>query len=235
MSREAIILAGGFGTRLREVVADVPKPIAPIAGQPFLNYILKYLKHFGFEKVVLSVGYQGEKIHELYGDEFEGIQLEYAFEDEPLGTGGAIKFSMEKTSAEEVLVLNGDTFFEVDLDELYELHESLLGDVTMVLREVEKPDRYGTVVLGEYSRVNQFNEKQEGLDSGLINGGVYLIDRGAFELVPLEQKFSIEQDFYAKYLKEIKLHGYISTGYFIDIGIPEDYYTANEAFKGFKY
>lgn len=235
MSREAIILAGGFGTRLREVVADVPKPIAPIAGQPFLNYILKYLKHFGFEKAVLSVGYQGEKIQELYGDEFEGIKLDYAFEEEPLGTGGAIKFSMDKTSAEEVLVLNGDTFFEVDLDELYEVHENLLGDVTMVLREVEKPDRYGTVLLGEYDRVHQFNEKQEGLDSGLINGGIYLIDRGAFELVSLEQKFSVEQDFYAKYLKEIKIHGYISTGYFIDIGIPEDYYTANEAFKGFKY
>jgi D-glycero-alpha-D-manno-heptose 1-phosphate guanylyltransferase len=235
MSREAIILAGGFGTRLREVVADVPKPIAPIAGQPFLNYILKYLKHFGFDKAVLSVGYQGEKIQDLYGNEFEGIKLEYAFEDEPLGTGGAIKFSMLKTTSEEVLVLNGDTFFEVDLDELYQVHEELLGDVTMVLREVEKPDRYGTVVLAEYDRVSQFNEKQEGLKSGLINGGVYLIDRGAFELVPLDQKFSIEQDYYAKYLELIKIHGYISTGYFIDIGIPEDYYTANEAFKGFKY
>lgn len=235
MRREAIILAGGFGTRLREVVADVPKPIAPIADQPFLNYIFKYLKHFGFQHVVLSVGYQGEKIQALYGNEFEGISIDYAFEEEPLGTGGAIKFSLEKTTAEEVLVLNGDTFFEVDLDELYQVHDNWLADVTMVLREVEKPDRYGTVVLGDYHRVKQFNEKQNGLDSGLINGGVYLIDKGAFDHLPLPQKFSIEQDYFSTFLEELKIHGFTSQGYFIDIGIPSDYHIANEAFKGFKY
>lgn len=235
MKREAVILAGGFGTRLREVVADVPKPLAEVAGQPFLNYVLKYLKHFEFEHVVLSVGYQGEKIQEYYGDEFEGIRISYAFEKEPLGTGGAIKFSMEQTSAEEVLVLNGDTFFEVDLEELYQVHDNYISDVTMVLREVEKPDRYGTVELGDLHRVKAFREKQTGLESGLINGGVYLIDRGAFDGLDLPQKFSIEQDFYAKFLDVLKIYGYNSQGYFIDIGIPEDYYAANEAFKGFKY
>lgn len=235
MKREAVILAGGFGTRLREVVANVPKPLAEVAGQPFLNYVLKYLKYFDFEHVVLSVGYQGEKIQEYYRDEFEGIQISYAFEKEPLGTGGAIKYSIEKTVSEEILVLNGDTFFEVDLDLLYQVHENYLSDVTLVLREIEHPNRYGTVELDDLNRVIAFKEKQAGLLSGLINGGVYLIDRGAFEGLDLPQKFSIEQDFYAKFLDVLKIYGYNSQGYFIDIGIPEDYYAANEAFKGFKY
>mgnify|MGYP000200147662 CR=1 FL=1 len=235
MIKEAIILAGGFGTRLREVVDDVPKPIAPIAGQPFLNYVFRYLKSNNLNKAILSTGYQGDKISDLYQKESHGLALSYAREEEPLGTGGAIKFAMESCDSDSILVLNGDTFFDVDLSKLAEFHANQKADISMVLRSIDSPDRYGTVSLSG-DRITQFNEKQAGLKNGLINGGVYLINRRVWEKVPpLPDRFSIETEFFAPYINELHIAGMISDGYFIDIGIPSDYYQANDDFVSFKY
>ena len=231
MIEEAIILAGGFGTRLREVVANVPKPMAQVADRPFLDYLFEYLEHHGVKRAVLSVGFQGDIVQNHYQDKYGAIDLEYAFEEEPLGTGGAIRFALSKCHSENVLILNGDTFFDVDLNALNDFHEHS----TMVLREVERPDRYGTLELDESSNITSFMEKRKGLTTGLINGGVYVINKSTFGDFDLGDKFSIENEFFAPHCQAISLKGFVSEGYFIDIGIPEDYYRANDEFRSFKY
>lgn len=231
MSREAIILAGGLGTRLRKVVGDTPKPMAVVGGRPFLEHLLRYLKSFDFDHIILSVGYQGEVVKSHFGDEFQGIKITYAQEKQPLGTGGAIKFAMRKCESEQILVLNGDTFFQIDYNAFYVSHNSYDADVSLVLRRVSKPDRYGTVSLSQSCQILNFTEKRKGLLSGLINGGVYLIRKRSFEECKLPSKFSIEDDFFHAHLGSLKMQGFISEGYFVDIGIPEDYFKADEKFR----
>lgn len=231
MGREVIILAGGLGTRLRKVIGETPKPMAAVAGRPFLEHVLNYLRRFNFEHVILSVGYRWESIQSHFGDSFQGIKISYAIEKQPLGTGGAIKFAMEKCKGNQVMVLNGDTFFEVNLNDFYNSHNDSSADVSLVLRKVNQPDRYGTVSLNESHKVLQFIEKRKGLVTGLINGGVYLICRRAFESFKLPTKFSVEEEFFAIHLHSLKIQGFISDGYFIDIGVPKDYAKANEKFR----
>ena len=135
--KEAIILAGGFGTRLKHIISDVPKPMAPILGEPFLSFLFRRLKMAGIEHIVLSTGYLHEKIEGFYGNEFEGIRFSYSQETDPLGTGSAMLFGMEKTCADQVLVLNGDTLFDIDFDALYRFHEATNADLSVALRQVE--------------------------------------------------------------------------------------------------
>src|ERR1700756_184045 len=149
MLKEAIILAGGFGTRLREVVANVPKPMAPVNQKPFLDYLLKYLAHYEIKRVILSVGYLAEKIKEHYGNSFAGMEIVYSVEKEPLGTGGGIRLAMEKCKDYDVVVLNGDSFFEIDLHSFYNQYSDSVGDGALALRKVANAARYGTIKLGE--------------------------------------------------------------------------------------
>ena len=151
---EVIILAGGLGTRLRSVVSEVPKCMAPVAGKPFLWYLLKYLTNYDVSKVILSVGYLREVIYEWIGKikcEFP-FEFEYAVEEIPLGTGGGIKLALERTTAKNVVILNGDTFFDVNLDELMETHCQLSSAVTIALKSMEEFDRYGCVIINERSK-----------------------------------------------------------------------------------
>ena len=236
MLKEAIILAGGFGTRLQSVVSDVPKPMAPINNEPFLNYIFDYLKYYKIEHVVLSTGYLSEKISEYYKNEFQGIKISYTREEKPLGTGGGIRLAMEKCHTENVLVLNGDSFFDVDISAHYQNHVGKGSDCTLALRKVNNAARYGTIVLGDANKINAFKEKDSIEQSGLINGGVYIINRGLYLYKTTTNfNFSIEKDFYEKRINEINIFGFEYEGYFIDIGIPEDYKKAQDDFKGFKY
>ncbi len=236
MLTEAIILAGGFGTRLQSVVSDVPKPMAPINNIPFLNYVLDYLKFYKVEHVVLSTGYLSEKIIEHYGNDYQGIKISYTKEETPLGTGGGIRLAMEKCFTESVLVLNGDSFFDVDIQTHYTHHLSKQSDCTLALRKVENAARYGTIILGNSGIIESFKEKDNVEKEGLINGGVYIINRELFlnKTAP-NIAFSIEKDFYEKRINEINIFGFEYDGYFIDIGIPEDYKKAQDDFKGFKY
>lgn len=178
---EAIILAGGKGTRLQAVVSDVPKPLAPIQGTPFLNFLLKYLKNQGVSRVVLSVGYLKEKIYEIYSHGFEGIELDFCEETEPLGTGGAVVAALEKTQADHVWILNGDTFFDVQLDKMKQFHEQHQSEFTLALKPMSDLSRYGNVKLSENYKILSFEEKgapRNGVNNpGLINGGIYLINR----------------------------------------------------------
>lgn len=236
MVTEAIILAGGFGTRLQTVVNDVPKPMAPVDGQPFLNYVLMYLKHYGIKHVVLSTGYLAHKISAYYNDGYEGMRVSYAIEDTPLGTGGGIRLAMQQCETKDILVLNGDSFFDVNLNTYFAQYQGFGSHGALALRRVENASRYGTIIQGNEQRIAAFKEKDSVDKPGLINGGVYLLNKEMFMVsTPAAKAFSIEKDFFETELSTITLCGFEHDGYFIDIGIPEDYHKAQEDFKNFKY
>ena len=227
MGKEVIILAGGLGTRLRDVVKDVPKCMAPVAGKPFLWYLLKYLSCFDVEKVVLSVGYLRDVIMD-WMDENSGefpFGFDYAMETVPLGTGGGIKLALSKCYKSNVIVLNGDTFFDVDLDGLYGQHRLHPDSITLALKPMEHFDRYGNVLVNN-GLITAFEEKKH-CGKGLINGGVYVINRLGDMFNGLPERFSFETDVLQPQCVKGNLYGVVQNGYFIDIGIPEDYARAN--------
>ena len=217
---EAVILAGGLGTRLRGVINEIPKPMAPVRDKPFLYYVLQYLEKQNISKAVLAVGYKYEVIKDYFGDKFNDIDLIYAIEDEPLGTGGAIKNATENISNNNFILINGDTFFNVDIASLTKTHLSSNADVTLSLKEMHNFDRYGSVEL-EQNSIKAFNEKKQ-TKKGLINGGVYAVNKNIFNLID-KKRFSFEQEILEAKVSSLDMKAYICDGYFIDIGIPEDY------------
>ncbi|MDD9911787.1 MAG: nucleotidyltransferase family protein [Alphaproteobacteria bacterium] len=218
-----IILAGGFGTRLKTVVSDVPKPMAPIAGVPFLERQMRYMLKFGVTEFTLSVHHQHEKIEAHFGDTFESIPITYALEEEPLGTGGGIVFAMRTSSSEEpILVLNGDSFIEMDYAAIYQQHCASDTSLTMALRHIPDTSRSGIVTL-EGDTITSFGERGEAGVSGLINAGVYAITPCLFEDYQTGQAFSFEYDFMQQKAPDLEAVGYLTDGYFIDIGVPDDY------------
>lgn len=230
---EVIILAGGLGTRLRSVLNEVPKCMAPVADRPFLWYLLKHLTKFDVTKVILSLGYlRGVVIDwiEEHKDEFP-FAFDYVVEDEPLGTGGGIKLALEKTSKSNVVVLNGDTFFDVKLNELYERHCLYPSSITLALKPMENFDRYGNVqICRDTNKILAFDEKKH-CDDGLINGGVYIINTLEPIFDGLLQRFSFETEVLQPQCQLGKLYGMVQNGYFIDIGVPDDYAKANTEFS----
>lgn len=230
---ECIILAGGMGTRLQSVVSDVPKCMAPVAGHPFLYYLFTSLTGAGFRHIILALGYKHEIIEEWIRTNPFPVKISTVIEDTPLGTGGAVKLALSKATTDEVFILNGDTFFDVNYPEMQDLHKQMHASATVALKKMEKFDRYGVVdIERQANRILCFNEKQY-CESGLINGGIYLINRHELKYFP--DKFSLEKDFFETAVHTSTLSGYISEGYFIDIGIPEDYERAQTDFKDEKY
>ncbi|MBX2078199.1 nucleotidyltransferase family protein [Campylobacter peloridis] len=213
---QAIVLAGGLGTRLKSVVQDLPKPMAPINGKPFLTFVLEYLKKQGITEVILSVSYKYELIQEYFKKEFKGMKIRYNVEKELLGTGGAIKDAL-KLIQNQAYVLNGDTIFDIDLKKLV-LNDS---KICIALKQMQNFDRYGTVNVDDQGIITSFEEKIF-KKLGLINGGVYLLKKDIFDEFDLEKKFSFEEFLQKKY-KILKIQAKIFDDYFIDIGIPQDY------------
>jgi D-glycero-alpha-D-manno-heptose 1-phosphate guanylyltransferase len=234
MITEAIILAGGFGTRLQEVVSKVPKPMAEINGEPFLNYIFYKLKKEGIRTVVLSVGYLSQHIINYYKEEFAGIKIYYSIENTPLGTGGGIKLAIQNCKQHEILVLNGDSFFNVPIQKFYQNHISKNGDCSIALRHVVNASRYGSVETDSKDRIISFQEKKEIEVSGNINGGIYILNKKHFLENTTSGNFSIEQNYFQAQHKKEKFYGFPFHNYFIDIGIPESYNQANSDFKKFE-
>ncbi|MBP5190790.1 MAG: nucleotidyltransferase family protein [Bacteroidales bacterium] len=225
---EAIILAGGFGTRLRSVVSDVPKPMAPINGRPFLELLLDHIIGYGFDHIVLSTGYLHEKIEAHFGTEYKSVPLSYAVESEPLGTGGGMRNALKYCKEEDIIVLNGDTLFKIDYNNLRRFYHSHPTRLAVVLRQVSNTARYGSVCTDCCDRIARFTEKTASGGLGTINGGIYMLNRSLLEEQPADTAFSFEEEIMQKRYKDEPFYAYISSAYFIDIGIPEDYQKLNE-------
>ena len=220
--KEAIILAGGLGTRLRSTVPDLPKCLAPVAGRPFLSFVIDHLRMQGIERFIFSLGYQSEKIEAFLNKDYPTLDHVNVIEEEPLGTGGAIRLAMEKAATPHVLVANGDTIFRFRMETMEHLHLEKAAACTLALKPMKDFDRYGVVEIDQEGRITSFREKQH-YASGLINAGVYLLDREKFMSIGFPLKFSFEKDFLEARCSMGEFFGAVQEGYFIDIGIAEDY------------
>ena len=225
---ECIVLAGGLGTRLRGVVGDLPKCLAPVAGRPFLGWMLDNLELCGFDHIILSLGFGSDAVQAFLAQRTSRTGIECVVEREPLGTGGAIRLALTRAREESVFVINGDTWFDLSFREMLETHRESGATATLALKPMRDFDRYGTVSLGEDGRtVEAFHEKAPCAE-GLINGGIYLLRRDALEALP--EKFSMEREWLEPQVASGCLASYVSDGYFLDIGIPEDYQRAQADF-----
>jgi D-glycero-alpha-D-manno-heptose 1-phosphate guanylyltransferase len=219
---EAIILAGGLGTRLQSVVADVPKCMAPINNIPFISFIVKYLQNEGVTKFIFSLGYKSDIVINFLNEKFKDLDKEFVIETEPLGTGGAIKKACEATTEEDVLVVNADTIFNIPLATLLAFHKYNKSNCTLALKELHNFYRYGIVEYKSDYTIHKFKEKQF-CEQGTINGGVYALNVKEFISNDFPEKFSFEKDYLEKHVYENKFYGLKFDHYFIDIGIPQDY------------
>lgn len=223
---EAIILAGGLGTRLREVVKDTPKCLALINGNPFLYYIIKNLQENNISKFIFSLGYLSKDVLLFLETNFSRLDYCYVVEDEPLGTGGAIKLALKKSNQDLVVITNADTYFNFNLNELITFHVLKNAIVSIGLVEMQNYERYGTVLINEDGVVVEFVEKKFN-EKGTINAGFYCLDKSHFlDSTTSMNTFSFEKDYIEKEVFGNKIYGVLFRGTFIDIGIPEDYYKA---------
>ena len=228
--KEAIILAGGLGTRLRSVVPDLPKCMAPVNGKPFISYVIDHFAKQGIETFICALGYKHEIISDYLSAHHTNLQFKYSIENSPLGTGGAIKLACKETTGDDVLVLNGDTIFNINLPLLTHFHTIKQSVCTLSLKSMINFDRYGVIVLDKEKRVHDFREKQF-YEKGLINAGVYLLKISSFLKEGLPTSFSFEKDYLEKYFAQRPLFGLEQDEYFIDIGIPEDFERAQTELK----
>ncbi len=221
---EAIVLAGGLGTRLKEVTGLLPKVMAPVNGRPFLEYLLNYLIVNKITKVILAAGYGSEVLKDHFGNSFRGISLVWSDEEEPLGTGGAILQAAAHAESDSVFILNGDTLFDVPLENMAVEAGNNFNSICLALKPMINFDRYGSVKM-ENGIITSFEEKRF-CSEGLINGGVYLLSRNWLITRSPGRKFSFERDVLEKYVSQKEMKAFICDNYFIDIGIPSDYQRA---------
>jgi D-glycero-alpha-D-manno-heptose 1-phosphate guanylyltransferase len=222
---EAIVLAGGLGTRLRETVPDLPKCMAPVNGRPFIAYVIRHLSQQGITHFIFSLGYKSDTFIGFLSETLPAGTFEVVVEDAPLGTGGAIQYAAQKARQDDFVVVNGDSIFQADIREQAAFHFAHQSCCTLALKAMQNVSRYGTVALAANGSVSHFGEKQF-FEKGLINGGVYLVNKACLLSKGLPEKFSFETDFLQRFYTAGNIYGLEQEGYFIDIGIPEDYQRA---------
>ena len=225
--KEAIILAGGKGTRLSSVIKDIPKPMATISGKPFLEILIELFENKGIDHFIISVGHLSDYIIDYFKQRKLNVKITFSVEKEPLGTGGAIRLAMNKIKGDFALILNGDSYFNVELNDL-----NLIQDVkkpTIFCRYVNDVSRYGKVIVNG-NKIEKFAEKNSN-GPGIINGGVYIFPKKILEKYPLHTNFSIESELSKNLTKNNHAQAIVSDGYFIDIGVPEDYKRAQTELK----
>lgn len=226
--REALILAGGLGTRLKYTVPDKPKCLAPVAGQPFLDFVVDHAIKNGVEHIVFCLGYMASLIESHVQERYSGhVAITIVLEEEALGTGGAIKNGAKYIKGDRFFALNGDSLFAIAYDDLEMGNNEQDIIATIGLKPMVNFERYGTVILDDKGMIQSFLEKQA-MESGLINGGTYLINKEKFLNLELPEKFSMEKDVLEVYSSQNQIGGVISDAYFIDIGIPEDFEKASQ-------
>jgi NDP-sugar pyrophosphorylase family protein len=227
-----MVLAGGLGTRLREVAADRPKVLFPVGGRPFLAYLFDQLSSAGFDRAIICSGHLGEQLEEAFGGKYKGIKLDYSREMTPLGTAGALAHALPLLEADAAVVMNGDSYCDVDLLGLWQSHHTQSADATVVLVEAGDTSRYGSVRVDGAGRVTAFAEKDAERGPGWVNAGIYVIARSRLEQIPSGRPVSLERDV---------LPDWVSNGLcayktppgtrFVDIGIPEAYAEAERFFS----
>ena len=223
----AIILAGGLGTRLKNTVPDQPKCMAMIAGKPFIGFVVDYLQQQGIQQYIFALGYKHESFQDFLSHALPAKNYHLSIEQEPLGTGGAIRQACTLLTEKDTIVVNGDTLFKVDLAALSTFHQSRSAHCTLSLKPMMQFSRYGAVTLNTDQSIGGFKEKQF-CDEGFINGGVYALNAGQFINEDLPVRFSFEKDYLEKSYTERRMYGLVQDGYFIDIGTPEDYERAQK-------
>jgi D-glycero-alpha-D-manno-heptose 1-phosphate guanylyltransferase len=233
MVKEGIILAGGLGTRLKAVVADVPKCMAPVNDIPFIDFVITYLKGEGVTRFIFSLGYKNEIVIAHLNTVWDKLDKVFVIEDEPLGTGGAIKKACLAAKEDNVVIVNGDTIFNINIASLYKNYLANNAECTLALCTMYNFSRYGTVAIDETGTIHAFYEKQF-CASGLINGGIYILNRNKFLERQLPEKFSFEKDYLEQFTTEHKFLGVAYQNYFIDIGVPEDYESFHKKHTGYK-
>jgi len=234
IAMEAVVLAGGQGTRLREAVPGLPKSLAPIGNRPFLSYLLSWLQAQGITEIILALGHRRQEIARYYArHQPPGLSLRYSVESTPLGTGGALKNLSSMLAGEDFLVLNGDSIFDVDLGEMVSFHRRHRSEATLALANPPETGRYGRVVLDARQRIKAFLEKQAAPPAGSngagrtrwVSGGLYIMNKAVFRHMPRRQKVSLEKEVFPRLIGR-PFYGFPWEGYFIDIGVPEDYLKA---------
>ena len=225
----AVILAGGMGTRLRQVVSDRPKVMAEINGKPFLYYVLDQLAEVDIKRVVISTGYMADKIEEVIGFSYKGLKVDYSWEESPLGTGGALKLAGQSISTKYCLVMNGDSYTEFDFVSLFMSCKQKNVSIVLLVKMVSDTFRFGTIQMNEQNEIVRFVEKGETTGSGLINAGVYIMKTSALQKIPDKAPCSLEYDFFPAMIGK-NIYGYEAEGRFIDIGTPESYSQAEKFF-----
>jgi len=232
------ILAGGLGTRLRTVINDRPKVLAPVAGKPFLAHLLDQLADAGIERVVLMIGHRAQQVQDAFGETYREIRLDYSVESAPLGTAGALRLALPKlfpqasndggAASAAALVMNGDSYCAADLSQFDGFHRRTRADASLVLARVPDTSRFGKVEMAAGDRLERFLEKQEARGTGWINAGIYLLSRDLIEEIPTGRAVSLEREMFPGWIKTRKLLGFRTEGSFLDIGTPESYQTAEE-------
>ena len=224
-----VILAGGLGTRLRSVIGDSPKVLAPVHNRPFLAYLLEQIAQANIKQAVLCLGYRGNQVRSVFGDAYTGMRLVYSQESSPLGTAGALRLAMPLFQSDPVLVMNGDSFCEVDFEAFWTWHLTRRADATLLLTQVPNMHRYGRVQVDEEGRVLAFEEKDGRSTLGWVNAGVYLINHRLVQAIPMSDAVSLEREVFPAWVGR-GLYGYPSQGRFLDIGTPEAYAMAEQFF-----
>ena len=219
---DALILCGGQGTRLRSIIADKPKVLAPVNGRPFLSYLLDQLIIADFHRVILCIGYKGEMVRDTFGPHYKGLNIRYSHETEPLGTGGALRYALPMIEGSYILAMNGDSYIDADICSFIEWYLKGRYDASILLTNVEDTSRYGKVDVREDCLVTFFGEKCSNHGSGWINAGMYLFNSKLLETIPEHCFFSLEKEFISMLVGD-KLYGYLCYGDFIDIGTPNSY------------
>jgi len=223
----AVILAGGFGTRLQPIVSDRPKVLAEINQRPFLSYLLDQLADAGIRRAILCTGYKGEMVKACFGHTYRSIQLVYSQESSPLGTAGALKLAEPLFETDPVLVMNGDSYCQIDFHTAFRFHNDQSPSVTMALAKVADVNRFGQVVLNHDDRVTRFEEKGTRNGEGWINAGIYILSCAIFQYLPANQALSIERDVFP-FLANGSILAYRCNGKFLDIGTPASFESASQ-------
>lgn len=227
---DVLILVGGQGKRLRQIVGDRPKPLADINGHPFLDILIDYVSGYGFGRIILCTGYMGSLVREHYQRVTEGIEIRFSEEAEPLGTGGAIKNARALIRSNPFLVMNGDSFCAADLATLVDFHKRVDALLSIVLTHSDSSGDYGSVTFDSSGRITSFSEKVSRAEKSIVNAGIYVMDEGIFSYMPRQRRFSLEYDLFPNIVGG-RCYGFVTQTQLTDIGTPERYEAAKGLFS----